>query len=141
MPKRTFWMVTGVAVGAGSSLWAERRVRRAVEQAAARLQPDALAAEVGRSARSAALGATDRFRGAIQSAKEESVRREEEIWNELATRGVGAAAEQVPAEVEARWNGVVAPPVVVEPLTEGRTGRRSGRRRGRRSTVASEVSR
>jgi hypothetical protein len=42
MPKRTFWLVTGVAIGAGSTLWAERKVRRAVQEAAARLQPDAL---------------------------------------------------------------------------------------------------
>ena len=30
MPKRTFWLVTGAMVGAGSTLWAERRIRTAV---------------------------------------------------------------------------------------------------------------
>ena len=65
MPKRTFWLITGAAVGAGSSLWVERRVRRTVQEAAARLQPDALVAEVGRSARQAAEVAGARMRDAV----------------------------------------------------------------------------
>ena len=77
MPKRTFWLVTGAAIGAGSSLWAERRVRRTVQQAAARLQPDALVVEVGRSARQAAGGAGDRLREALSSGRQEMMRREE----------------------------------------------------------------
>ena len=64
MPRRTFWLVAGVAIGAGSSLWMEHKVRRTVNQAAARLQPDALVTEVGRSARDAASSAGDRFRDA-----------------------------------------------------------------------------
>jgi hypothetical protein len=87
MPKRTFWLVTGAALGAGSSLWAERRVRRTVHQAAARLQPDALVAEVGRSARRVAGGTADRLREAVSSGREEKQRREEELWAELAARG------------------------------------------------------
>ena len=54
VPKRTFWLVAGAAIGAGSTLWAERKVRRTVQEAAARLQPDALVVEVGRSARQVA---------------------------------------------------------------------------------------
>jgi len=49
MPKRTFWLTAGVALGAGSTLWAERRVRRTIEQTAAKLAPDALVPEVGRT--------------------------------------------------------------------------------------------
>jgi hypothetical protein len=86
MPKRTFWLVTGAVVGAGSSLWAERRVRRTVHQAAARLQPDALVAEVGRSARQVAADTADRLREAVASGREEKQRREEELWAELAAR-------------------------------------------------------
>ncbi len=59
MPKRTFWLVTGAAIGAGSSLWAERKVRRTVQQATAKLQPDTLVVEVGRSAREVAGTAAD----------------------------------------------------------------------------------
>ena len=89
MPKRTFWLVTGAVLGAGSSLWAERRVRRTVHQAASRLQPDALVAEVGRSARQVAGGAADRLREAVSSGRDEKQRREEELWAELAARGDG----------------------------------------------------
>ena len=88
MPKRTFWLITGAALGAGSSLWAERKVRRTVQQAAAKLQPDALAVEVGRSARQAAGTATDRVRDAVSSGRDEMQRREEELWAELAAQGV-----------------------------------------------------
>ncbi len=88
MPKRTFWLVTGVAMGAGTSLWAERRLRRSVQQAAARLQPDALVAEMGRSARQAAENTGDRVKEALFSGREEMRRREDEIWAELAARGV-----------------------------------------------------
>jgi hypothetical protein len=87
VPKRTFWLATGVAVGAGSTLWAERRVRRTWQQAAARLQPDAIVVEVGRSARQAAGSAGDRVRDAVWSGREEMQRREEELWAELAAQG------------------------------------------------------
>jgi hypothetical protein len=89
VPKRTFWLATGVAVGAGSTLWAERRVRRTWQQAAARLQPDAIVVEVGRSARQAAGSAGDRVRDAVWSGREEMQRREEELWAELAAQGTG----------------------------------------------------
>jgi hypothetical protein len=90
VPKRTFWLVTGAAIGAGSSLWAERRVRRTVQQAAARLQPDALVVEVGRSARQVADSAGFRMRDAVASGRHEMQRREEELWADLAAQGVGA---------------------------------------------------
>jgi len=90
VPKRTFWLVTGAAIGAGSSLWAERRVRRTVQQAAARLQPDALVVEVGRSARQVAGSAGGRVRDAVESGRDEMLRREEELWAELAAQGAGA---------------------------------------------------
>ncbi len=98
MPKRTFWLITGVAVGAGSSLWAERKVRRTVQQAAARLQPDAIVVEVGRSARQAAGSAGGRVRNAVTSGRDEMQRREEELWSELAVQG---GVQPVPAVVPA----------------------------------------
>ncbi len=84
MPRRTFWLATGAALGVGSTLWAERKVRRSVQQAAARLQPDALVAEVGRTARQAAGSAGWRVREAVASGRDEMLRREEELWSELA---------------------------------------------------------
>jgi hypothetical protein len=92
MPKRTIWLVTGVAIGAGSSLWAERRVRHTVQRAAAKLQPDALVVEVGRSARQVAESAGNRVRGAISSGRDEMERQEEELWAELAQRGLDTTA-------------------------------------------------
>jgi hypothetical protein len=88
VPKRTFWFTTGVLVGTGSSLWAERRIRQSLHQAAARLQPDAVVVEVGRSARLAAGTAGTRVRAAVTSGRDEMLRREEELWAELAAQRV-----------------------------------------------------
>lgn len=84
MPKRSFWLAVGVALGATSTLWAEQKVRRTIQGAAARLQPDALVMEVGRSARQAAGSAGGRVREAVSSGREEMKRREQELWAELA---------------------------------------------------------
>ncbi len=101
MPRRLFWLATGVAVGAGSSLWAERKVRRSVQQAAARLQPDAVVVEVGRSARQVAGTAGDRVRDAVGAGRDEMQRREEELWSELAAVGVDPVAPAGRPEVAA----------------------------------------
>jgi hypothetical protein len=121
VPKRAFWLVTGVAVGAGSSLWAERKVRRTLQEAAARLQPDALVAEVGRSARQAAGSAGGRVRDAVASGRGEMLRREEELWAELAASGVAVVTATV----------AVTPPgtspvdaTVTGPVRRNRVGRR-----------------
>ena len=99
MPKRTFWMITGAAAGAASTLWAERKVRRTWEQTAARLQPDAIVVEVGRSARQVAGSAGDRVRDAVWSGRDEMLRREEELWAALAAQGVEADRPIQPAAV------------------------------------------
>ena len=106
MARRSVWLVTGVVAGAASSLYAERKLRRTVEAASARLQPDALVAEVGRTARHAVSGAGGRVRGAVASGREEKRRREVELWSELdpsvdpvdtAVDGAGADDDPVPA--------------------------------------------
>jgi hypothetical protein len=84
VPRRTFWLMTGAAVGVGSTLWAERKVRRTAQEVAARLQPDALVIGVGRSARQAAESAGGRMREAVASGRDEMRRREEELWADLA---------------------------------------------------------
>ncbi len=83
-----FWLVTGAAFGAGTTVWAERRLRRSVHEAAARLQPDALVAGLGRSARQATGAAAGRVREAVSSGRQEMQRREEELWADLAAQGV-----------------------------------------------------
>jgi hypothetical protein len=114
MPKRTMWLTAGVALGAGSTLWAERRVRRAIEQTAAKLAPDALVAEVGRTARHVAESTGDRFRDAYNEGRDEMYRREEELWSDLATRGVVPSADgttvigPVPAADSIEVTGVIS---------------------------------
>ena len=127
MPRRTFWLVAGVAIGAGSSLWMEHKVRRTVNAAAARLQPDALVAEVGRSARDAAAGAGERLRDAVSTGRDEMQRREDELWAELAGRGAIASPGPLPGVPEA-----------VEPGPERRTVSR--RHRGLRPSWATRGS-
>jgi hypothetical protein len=97
IPKRVFWLVTGTAIGAGSTLWAERKVRRTLQQTAARLQPDALVVEVGRSARQVAGSAGDRVRDAVASGRGEMQRREEELWAELAASGAAVDLADIPS--------------------------------------------
>jgi hypothetical protein len=101
MPKRTIWLTAGVALGAGSTLWAERRVRRTIEQTAAKLAPDALVAEVGRTARHVAESTGDRFRDAYSEGRNEMQRREEQLWSDLANRGVAITADGLPASAAA----------------------------------------
>jgi hypothetical protein len=128
MPRRTFWLVAGVAIGAGSSIWMEHKVRRTVNQAAARLQPDALVAEVGRSARDAATSAGGRVRDAFSTGRSEMQRREEELWAELAERGTPAPLP------------IVAPPPTIEPTPEPAVRTRSRRTRGTRPIRATRGS-
>ncbi|MGA7420467.1 MAG: hypothetical protein WBW80_20905 [Acidimicrobiales bacterium] len=97
MPKRTFWLTAGVALGAGSTLWAERRVRRTIEQTAAKLSPDALVAEVGRTARHVAESAGDRFRDAYSEGRDQMHRHEEQLWSGLAERGITLSTDGLPA--------------------------------------------
>ncbi len=84
MARRTFWLAAGAVVGAGSSLYAERKVRRTLEQAADRLRPEALVVQAGQSARQAATATGGRFRAALDSGRTEMARREEELWTTLA---------------------------------------------------------
>jgi hypothetical protein len=141
VPKRTFWLVTGAAIGAGSSLWAERKVRRAVQQATARLQPDAIVVEVGRSARQAAGTAGDRVRDAVSSGRDEMQRREEELWAELAAPGVehpvsaappGSIAPSVPAAAHAAVAHAAAPGTAPD-ASPGAPARRPAAPRGSRA--------
>lgn len=93
MARRSVWLVTGVVAGAASSLYAERKLRRTVEAASARLQPDALAAEVGRTARHAVSSTGDRVRDAVASGRQEKRRREAELWADLHPKVEGSPAD------------------------------------------------
>jgi hypothetical protein len=128
MPKRTFWLVTGAVIGAGSSLWAERKVRSTVAQATAKLQPDALVAEVGRSARQVAGSAADRVRDAVSVGRDEMQRREEELWADLAAQGVEAVPPVTAPPVAAASTAPHVPPGDRRPGAVGRSITRPIRR-------------
>ncbi len=100
MPKRTFWLVAGAAIGTGSTLWAERKIRRTAQEMAARLQPDALVVEVGRSARQVAGSAQGRVRDAVSSGRHEMKRREDELWAGLAPTVPAAEIRTRPVDAE-----------------------------------------
>jgi len=121
MPRRTFWLVTGVALGAGSSLWAERKIRRTVADAAARLQPDSLASEVGRAARASAGRVGERVRDALETGREEMRRREEQLWEGLA----GGGPEGGPGA--GRGSGPLVPGSEADGMGLRRTAGASGR--------------
>ena len=146
MARRSVWLVTGVVAGAASSLYAERKLRRTLEAASARLQPDALVSEVGRSARQAARSTGGRVREAMATGRREMQRREEELWAGLATGtgdatpgadapGDATAAPGVPGSVESAvppaessGTGPVEAPVVAAGHPRRGRSRRSARR-------------
>ena len=137
MPKRTFWLATGVAIGAGSSLWAERKVRRSVHEATARLQPDAVVLEVGRSARLVADSAGTRVRDAVASGRHEMQRREEELWSELAGQGVEVPLPpRHPAPTGITTPAPIPAAATSRPATAPGTGTPTGRRKRRTRTGA-----
>ena len=134
MPRRTVWLVTGAVAGAASSLYAERKLRRTLEAASARLQPDALVTEVGRTARQAARSTGGRVREALTTGRTVMQQREEELWADLAASGAlatpdGAAAGAPPAGSRTT---AAAGDAAVETVAP-HTSRGRGRRRARRS--------
>lgn len=138
MARRSVWLVTGAVAGAASSLYAERRLRRTLEAASARLQPDALAGEVGRTARRAARSTGGRVRDALTTGRATMHRREEELWADLAASGAATTpdgAAVVDPSVAGSGGGAVPSAVGAaagEPPV-ARTRRDRSRRRSRRS--------
>jgi hypothetical protein len=132
IPKRPFWLAMGAAIGAGSSLWVERRMRRAVQEAARRLQPDALAVEIGRSAKQIAGSTRDRVRSAVSVGRDEMRQHEEQLWQDLSERR--GIPPPVAPPVAGQWSGgavtnevtgsVAAPRPTPRPDSTGRTRRR-----------------
>jgi hypothetical protein len=123
--------VTGVVAGAASTLYAERKLRQTLEAASARLAPDALVSEVGRTARHAARTTGDRVRDAVTTGRSEMQRREEEIW-------AGLGSPTADADGRIRAPDATGPPVDGATVTGAPRGPRTSartrvRRRSRRS--------
>ena len=138
MARRTVWLLTGAVAGAASSLYAERKLRRTLEAAAARLQPDALVTEVGRTARQAARSTGGRVRDALATGRTEMQRREDQLWADLAGSGAEATPDGAvavdPSDALGSVGSTAGADVVGAPdaaLAHGGRGRL--RRRSRRS--------
>ena len=134
MARRSVWLVTGVVAGAASSLYAERKLKRSLEAASARLQPDALVAEVGRTARQAASNTGGRVRAAVASAREEKQRREDELWAELSTTEDGAPGDGPGDNAAAGPDGAATEDPSGAPAATSRPGSHASYRRIRRIT-------
>jgi hypothetical protein len=105
MMRRSFWFATGVAIGAGGTLWAEQRLRRRVRQATSRLSPDRVVLETIEGARR--LG--DRVSGAVAAGRQARAERELALREELGRRvGVPAGPTR---NVPERRRGEAASPV------------------------------
>ncbi len=74
--RRTWWLATGAALGAGGTLWVQRQVRARLEAARQRLTPGGLAA----GARDSVQQAADRVRSAVEAGRQARTQREEELW-------------------------------------------------------------
>ncbi len=138
MARRTVWLVTGVVAGAASSLYAERKLKRTLEAASARLQPETLVTEVGRTARQAARSTGGRVRDALATGRSEMQRREEELWTDLATSGAVATPDGAGRPAPPLDDVDAAPTAVSGPTDPAgdvavRGARGRGRRRARRS--------
>lgn len=75
MMRRARWLATGVALGAGGTIWAKRRLG-ALQ---GRLEPGRVAGDLADATR-------DRFRAAVGAGREQAQRRESEIRARLEKR-------------------------------------------------------
>ncbi|MGH9095856.1 MAG: hypothetical protein ACRDWB_00365 [Acidimicrobiales bacterium] len=132
IPKRPFWLAMGAAIGAGSSLWVERRIRRTVQDAARRLQPDALAVEIGKSAKQIAGSTSQRVRSAVSVGRDEMRQHEEQLWQDLSERRIipppvahPVAGQRSDGAVTNQVTGTIAEPrPTLRPDSTGRNLRR-----------------
>lgn len=79
MIRRPLWLGAGVAIGVGTTLWAEQQVRRRVRRAVDLLSPMVAGSEALDAAR--AMGG--RVRDAVDAARAERLRHEAELWHRL----------------------------------------------------------
>jgi hypothetical protein len=80
--RRPVWLVAGVALGVGGTLWAEQRVRRVARRTVERFTPE----HVAEGARQSVRQVGDRVRSAVDAGREARADREAELWDELEAR-------------------------------------------------------
>ncbi len=82
MIRRAFWLSSGLVVGAGATVWAQRRV----QSVARRLQPRQLAAGTAEGAGRSARRAAGHLRSAVDAGRHQARRREDELRRQLGGR-------------------------------------------------------
>lgn len=82
MIRRLFWLTSGMALGAGGTLW----VRRRLELAAVRLRPARLAQAAGGNAQRRVEKGLGRLSSAMQAGREQARIREDELRRQLSPR-------------------------------------------------------
>jgi len=80
--RRGMWLATGVAIGAGGSIW----VRRRVEVVSERLRSGSVGADVASIAGRGARAGASRVLRAVEAGKQSARAREEQLWEELEVR-------------------------------------------------------
>ena len=83
MFKRARWLVTGAGIGFGSSLWVQRRVKRA----AARYAPQRVTNELTRTVK----GITGDVRAAVQEGRDAMREREAALRGDTGTNGTNGS--------------------------------------------------
>ncbi|HUC38063.1 MAG TPA: hypothetical protein VMR97_13190 [Acidimicrobiales bacterium] len=77
--RRTVWLSAGVALGAGGTLWARRRL----EVVSRRMHSGELTGDVAAIVDRQARRATRRLRRAVEAGRDQAKRREDQLWREL----------------------------------------------------------
>jgi hypothetical protein len=77
------WLAAGAALGVGGTVWTRRRLDRLSK----RVRPTAVATELASMVERTRQGATDRVRDALDTGRSEALRRQDDLWNDLAARG------------------------------------------------------
>jgi len=80
--RRGSWLVAGMAVGAGGTLWARRRI----EELSKRMRSKEAAADLARLAGRGARAGASRFHGALSDGRRSARVEEERLWQELELR-------------------------------------------------------
>ena len=77
--RRPLWLASGVVIGVSGTIWAERKVRRVLDETSKRLSGE----HAVHVAKARMLDARDRVREAIDAGRAERERREGELRGEL----------------------------------------------------------
>ena len=82
MIRRPLWLAAGAALGAGGTVWAQRRIGRLTR----RVRPTAVATGIAAAVERTKTGTTERVRGAIEAGRADAQRRQDDLWRDLTPR-------------------------------------------------------